>query len=82
MQSIKDLSTERKIYGRVRGQEAVGRGQGEPCKVEPFQAEYPLKDLSPEPEPPQQSRRRLLVKGEREHLPLRSEDQGDGLDHW
>ena len=45
------------------------------CKVEPLQAEYPGKDFSPEPEPPQQSRLRLLTKGEREHLLLRSKGQ-------
>ena len=36
--------------------------------MEQIQAEYPQKDLSPEPEPDQQLRQRLLKKGERESI--------------
>ena len=59
--------------------EAARRRQGETGKEELFQAEYPQKDLNPEPEPPQQWRRRLLTKGEREHLPLCSEYWNIGI---
>ena len=57
--------------------EAAGGRRGETGKIEQLQAEYPRKDLSPEPEPFQQSRQRLLKKGEREHLPPSSKGQGD-----
>ena len=58
------------------------RGKAEPCKMEQCQAEIPRKDLSLEPEPHQQSRWRLLKKGEREHPPPHSEDWVDEQDHW
>ena len=64
--------------------EAAQRRQGkaEPGKMKQIQEDIPQKDLSPEPEPHQQSRWRLLKKGEKEHPPLCSEDRVDGQDHW
>ena len=68
--SIKNLSAERKRNQRLR------RTGGEVTE-----AEIPRKDLSSEPEPHQQLRWRLLKKGEREHLPQRSENRVDGRNH-
>ena len=56
-------------------------GEAEPGKMEKIQVEIPLKDLSPEPEPHQQSRGRLLKEGEREHPQPCSEDRVVGQDH-
>ena len=77
------MITQKNLRTKSRTEAARWR-QGETGKVEPLQAEYPQKylDLSLEPEPTQQSRPRLLKAGEREHLPLHSEGQGDGQDHW
>ena len=62
-----EVTEDRRFTVRYRdnqGKRVSEKKRGESGKMEQIQAEYSQKDLSPEPEPDQQSRRRMLKKGE------------------